>query len=294
MQDILQNLPQEKQNNRAWIGLAILIGYFSIYTAFNIIASSLVEIDDSVFLSQDPISLLITQAVIQVLMFIVVAILITYLILKFDFKYFFPGVSAKEVLLTTGIAISSMVIISAVGEWNMNLEFGESEFAQWARKSEDQLKVITEHITNFQSIQHFLMAFLAVAIIPAIAEELVFRGLIQSLFTKVLKNHHISIWLTGLIFAAIHLQFFGLAPRMLLGVLFGYLYHWSGKLSTAIIGHLINNGLAIVLLYLTQQDVISISPEQMEESAPWPAVLIFGIAAAFLLSRFYKYYQTDA
>lgn len=294
MQDILQHLPDEKQNSRAWVGLIILLGYFSLYAAFNILASTLVEIDDSVFLNQDPISLLVTQAISQVVMFIVVAILITYLLLKFDFKYFFLKVSGVEVLFPVAIAIGSMFVISAVGEWNMSLDFGDSDFAKWARKSENQLKVITEHLTNFQSTQHFLLAFLAVAIIPAIAEELVFRGLIQSLFTRVLKNHHIAIWLTGLIFATIHFQFFGFAPRMLLGVLFGYLYHWSGNLTTAMIGHLVNNGLALILLLLAQQDFIHITEEQMEQSAPWPVVLIFGIFTAFLLNRFYKLYQPDA
>lgn len=294
MQDILQNLPNEKKNSRAWIGLVILLVYFGLYVGFNILATSLVEIDDSVFLNQDPISLLVTQAVSQIIMFIVVAILITYLLLKFDFKYFFPRVDSKEILFTVMIAIGSMFVISAIGEWNMSLDFGNSDFAKWARKSEDQLKVVTEHLTNFQSVQHFLMAFLAVAIIPAISEELVFRGLIQNLFTRVLRNHHLSIWVTGLIFAAIHLQFFGLAPRMLLGVLFGYLYQWSGKLTTAIIGHLVNNGVALILLYLAQSDLISITEEQMEQSAPWPAVLLFGIITAFLLSRYHKLYNTHA
>jgi len=294
MQDILQYLPSEKQKTRAWIGLIILLGYFLGYVILNVAASSLVEIDDSLILSQDPVSLLISQGVSQILMFIVIAILITYLLLKFDFKYFFPAVDGKEILMTLGIAIGSMVIISAIGEWNMNLDFGESDFAQWARKSEDQLKAITEHITTFQSTQHFLLAILAVAIIPAIAEELVFRGLIQNLFIKVLKNPHVSIWLTGFIFSAIHLQFFGFAPRMLLGVLFGYLYHWSGKLSIAMIGHLINNGLAVILLYLAQKDMIDVSLEQMEQSAPWPAVLLFGLLTIFLLFRFHKQYQADA
>ena len=294
MQDILKNLPDEKQISRAWIALIILLVYFGLYVGFNILASVLVEIDDSVFLNQDPISLLTTQAISQVVMFIVVAILITYLLLKFDFKYFFTRVDGKEVLFTLGISIGSMVIISAVGEWNMSLDFGESDFAKWARKSEDQLKVVTEHLTNFQSTQHFLLAIVAVAIIPAIAEELVFRGLIQNLFIRVLKNHHVSIWLTGIIFAAIHLQFFGFAPRMLLGVVFGYLYHWSGKLSIAMIGHLINNGMALILLFLAQKDLISITEEQMEQSAPWPAVLFFGLLTAFLLSRFHKHYSAHA
>ena len=181
-----------------------------------------------------------------------------------------------------------MVVNSAVGEWNMNLDFGSSDFAEWARRSEDQLKVLTEHLTDFTSSTHFILALVVVAIIPAIGEELLFRGLIQNFFSKAFSNHHVAIWLTGLIFASIHMQFFGVMPRMLLGVLFGYLYHWSGKLSVAMIGHLANNGLALIALYLAQQDVVEVTPEQMEEAAPWPAVLVFAVISFLLIRVFYK------
>lgn len=275
------------------MGISILIIYLLSFTLINVAASSLVEIDDQFLLSQDPISLLVTQAVSQFLMFIVVGILISFLLLRFDIKDFFNRTSWLTVGLSIGIAIGSMVIISAIGEWNMNLDFGDSDFGKWARKSEDQLKIATEHITNFQSIQHFLLAILAVAIIPAVGEELIFRGLLQSLFVRIVKNHHVAIWLTGFIFAAIHLQFFGLAPRMLLGVVFGYMYHWSGKLSTAMIGHLINNGLALLFLYIAQSDIVDIAPEQLDEAAPWPAILFFSFVTAYLLFKFHKQFQPN-
>ena len=294
MQDILQNLPESKRTSRAWIGISILIIYLLSFTLINVLASTVVEVDDQFLLSQDPISLLITQAVSQFFMFIVVGILISFLLLKFDIKDFFNLTPWIIVGYCVAIAFGSMVVISAIGEWNMNLDFGDSDFALWAKKSEEQLKILTEHITNFQSLTHFLLAIFAVAIIPAIGEELIFRGLIQSLFVRVLKNHHVAIWLTGFIFAAIHLQFFGLAPRMLLGVVFGYMYHWSGKLSTAMIGHLVNNGLALLFLYVAQSGVVDISTEQLDEAAPWPMVLISLIVTAFLLFKFQKQVRTDA
>ena len=294
MQDILQNLPESKRTSRAWIGISILITYLLIFTLINVLASTVVKVDDQFLLSQNPISLLISQAVSQFFMFIVVGILISFLLLKFDIKDFFNRTPWIIVGYCVAIAFGSMVVISAIGEWNMNLDFGDSDFALWAKKSEEQLKILTEHITNFQSLTHFLLAIFAVAIIPAIGEELIFRGLIQSLFVRVLKNHHVAIWLTGFIFAAIHLQFFGLAPRMLLGVVFGYMYHWSGKLSTAMIGHLVNNGLALLFLYVAQSGVVDISTEQLDEAAPWPMVLISLIVTAFLLFKFQKQVRTDA
>mgnify|MGYP001804292890 CR=1 FL=1 len=221
-------------------------------------------------------------------MFIGVPALFIGIALKTPFSDYFPKVSFGLIGLTILISISFMVVNSAIGEWNMNLDFGSSEFAEWAKRSEEQLKVLTEHITNFNTTTHFILAFVVVAIIPAIGEELLFRGLIQNMFSRAFANHHVAIWLTGFIFAAIHMQFFGVVPRMLLGVLFGYLYHWSGKLSVAMIGHLTNNGLALIALYLAQQGVVEVSPEQMEESAPWPAVILFAGLSFFLIRAFYK------
>lgn len=288
MQDILRNNPEDKHQAYAWgFGLG-LTAYICIVM---ILGSGGDDVDTDQILQISPVFLLGVQGIISTIMFIAVPAIFNAIALKIPFAEYFPAVSLKTVGLTIFISISFMVVNSAIGEWNMNLDFGSSDFADWARQSEEQLKVLTEHITNFTTVTHFILAFVVVAIIPAIGEELLFRGLIQNMFSKAFGNHHVAIWLTGLIFAAIHMQFFGVMPRMFLGVLFGYLYHWSGKLSIAMIGHLVNNGMALIALYLAQKDVVSVSPEQMEESAPWPAVLIFAIITFVLIRAFYKKFQ---
>lgn len=290
MHDILRNLPEDKRTSRAWIFGISLVVYVTLFMA----GGNTGDADVSMILNMDPILLLVIQAIASAFMFIVVALLFAYFALKIKPGEFFPSISWKTAGLTILIAVSFMVVNSAIGEWNMNLDFGDSDFAQWAEQSEEQLKVLTEHLTNFQSTGHFIFAFIVIALIPAIGEELIFRGLIQNLFVRAFKNHHIAIWVTGFIFAAIHMQFFGVAPRMFLGVIFGYMYHWSGKLSVAMLAHLVNNGLALLALYMTQTGAIEVTPEQMEESAPWPAVLIFTVISAYLLHVFYKRFKTHA
>lgn len=284
MQDILRNHPPDTQNARAWAFALSL----SAFVCIVMILGNDGEIDASIVLSVDPIFILALQAFVSALIFIAVPIVVIYAGLRLPLKAFFPKISLSMAGLVTIITISFMVVNSAIGVWNMSLDFGDSAFAEWARRSEDQLRIITEHITNFQSTTHFIVAFIVVAIIPAVGEELLFRGLIQNAFVKAIGNHHVAIWLTGFIFAAIHMQFFGLFPRMLLGVLFGYLYYWSGNLSVAMIGHFVNNGLAIVALYIAQQDIVTISTDQMEEAAPWPLVVLFVILLVFLIRAFQK------
>jgi membrane protease YdiL (CAAX protease family) len=95
----------------------------------------------------------------------------------------------------------------------------------------------------------FLAAIVILAIVPAIGEELLFRGILQNKIEMLSKNKHIAIWITAFIFSFIHFQFYGFVPRLLLGALFGYLYIWSGNLTIPILAHFINNGFTLLLLY---------------------------------------------
>ena len=290
MYDILRNSQPERQKLRAWLYSALIV----IYATFFMVSGNSGDADASLILNMDPMLLLVVQGVVSTLMFIVFSLLFIRYVLKLSISEFFPTVNWIQAGMLILITISFMVVNSAVGEWNMSVNFPDSDFENWARKSEDQLKVLTEHITNFQTFGHFFVAFIVVAIIPAIGEELLFRGLLQNFLGKAFSNPHIAIWVSGFIFAAIHMQFYGVVPRMLLGVLFGYLYFWSGKLSTAMIAHLINNGFALILLYLAKTEIIEATPEQMESSAPWPAVLVFGIIFIASLKMFYsKFSKTD-
>ncbi len=133
--------------------------------------------------------------------------------------------------------------------------------------------------------------FLApIALIPAIGEELVFRGLIQPKIYKMSRNVHVAVWLTGFIFSFIHLQFYGLIPRMLLGVLFGYLYAWSGNLWYSILGHFINNGFTLIMYYLHQRQSVTINIEDTA-SVPWGISLAFMAVSAFLLISLKTYFS---
>lgn len=286
MNDILRNIDADKQKLKAWLFAAIVIIYTTVFMALGNSGDS----DPSLILNMDPNTILILQGIVSTIMFVGFSLLFIRFILKLNFREFFPKFDLTSFGIVALISISFMIINSAIGEWNMNLTFPESSFSEWAKRSEEQLKILTEHITNFTSPTQYLLAMLVVAVVPAIGEELLFRGLLQNFLAKAFSNHHVGIWVSGFIFAAIHMQFFGVFPRMFLGVLFGYLYHWSGNLSLAMVAHFINNGFALTLLYLANLGTIEVTPEQMESSAPWPALLVFGAICVLLINLFYKKY----
>jgi membrane protease YdiL (CAAX protease family) len=130
-----------------------------------------------------------------------------------------------------------------------------------------------------------------IALLPAIGEELVFRGMLQPELFRATGNHHAAIWISAIIFSAFHMQFFGFVPRLLLGALFGYLYVWSANLLIPMIAHFVNNGFSVLMMYLYQKGIITVDMES-PEAAPWPMVIGFTIVFGFLLFYFKKYYET--
>lgn len=189
------------------------------------------------------------------------------------------------------IVFSFLVVDSQIVIWNENLDFPEwmSSFEQWARNFEDSLKKLTVFVTTFDSVGSFIVGFIVIAVLPAIGEEFVFRGVVQRDLLRGTGNVHVAIWVTAILFSAFHFQFFGFFPRMLLGALFGYLYHWSGSLVMPILAHFLNNGLIVVSLYLYQRGYLDVDMEN-PEAAPWAAVgvsLVALIALMIVYKRFF-------
>jgi len=178
-------------------------------------------------------------------------------------------------------------------EWNANFTFPEflKGFEDWARERENLAEKFTKFFTTFDSTGDFLFGLFVIAVLPAIGEELVFRGMIQPELYRATGNHHAAIWISAIIFSAFHIQFFGFVPRMFLGALFGYLYVWSGNLFLPMFAHFVNNGFSVLMMYLYQKGAITVDLES-PDSAPWPVIFTFTTTFAGLLYYFKKYHQS--
>ncbi|HLT81266.1 MAG TPA: CPBP family intramembrane glutamic endopeptidase [Cyclobacteriaceae bacterium] len=195
-------------------------------------------------------------------------------------------------LLIPFIVLAFMAVNSWFVEWNAGWHFPSflKGFEDWARANEEQRAELTAFMTTFTSPADLLIALVVIAVIPAIGEEFVFRGLFQNELKGLTGNVHVAIWLAAFLFSAFHIQFFGFVPRLLLGALFGYLYVWSRSLLVPIFAHFVNNALAVLSLYFYQSGATEISLES-PEAAPWPLVLTGAGATAFLLIYFKGFYD---
>jgi uncharacterized protein len=200
---------------------------------------------------------------------------------------------ALMILVTTFIVLAFMATNSVFIEWNATVTFPDflKDFGAWAREREDLAEKLTKFFIAFESHGDFLLGVFVIALLPAIGEELVFRGMLQPELFRATGNYHAAIWISAIIFSAFHMQFFGFIPRLLLGALFGYLYVWSGNLLIPMIAHFVNNGFSVLMMYLYQKGIITVDMES-PEAAPWPMVIGFAILFGLLLFYFKKYYET--
>ena len=192
-------------------------------------------------------------------------------------------------LMTLGLVLAFMVVDAWLIQWNkaIRLPTWLSAFEVWAQAKEASLQRTTALLTSFDSLTELGIGIVVMGIIPAIGEELLFRGLVQNLCHKLTSNIHPAIGISAFVFSAIHLQFYGFLPRFLLGILFGYMYWWTKDLLFPMVAHLFNNTCVLLMFFLHQRELIT----QDISALPMPPkpVLIFfatvGLTLANLLRQ---------
>jgi membrane protease YdiL (CAAX protease family) len=115
-----------------------------------------------------------------------------------------------------------------------------------------------------------------------------FRGLLQRLLKEWLGNIHFAIFMAAFLFSAMHMQFYGFFPRMLLGIMFGYLFYWSGSLWVPICAHFINNGSAVIFSYLGQRGLLSGNYEDFGATENVFLILMSGLIIPVLFFFIYR------
>lgn len=158
----------------------------------------------------------------------------------------------KETGLVLILAFCIFPVTSFAGQINsaMHLPDFLSGVEEWMIRQEDKADDLLDLLIVADTFQAFLLNLLMIALLPAIAEELIFRGVFQTIFQRFFRSGHLAIWVTSLIFSTIHFQFFGFIPRLILGLVFGYLFYWSGTLWLPVISHFVNNAFPVIMTYI--------------------------------------------
>ncbi len=136
----------------------------------------------------------------------------------------------------------------------MHLPASMAGIEAYMRQMEESAGEVTRIILSTTSVGGLISGILIVGILTGLGEEMLFRGALQRTLTAYPPMKQWSIWIAAIIFSAVHLQFFGFFPRLLLGAFFGYILYSTGSLWPGIFAHALNNSLVIVTAWLAMRN----------------------------------------
>jgi membrane protease YdiL (CAAX protease family) len=144
---------------------------------------------------------------------------------------------------------------------------------QWMKGMEEEATKQIAAMLKIHTPVELLKNIVFIALFAGVGEELFFRGILQRMFIRMTKNPWIGIILTAVIFSGIHFQFYGFFPRLLLGILLGAIYWYSGSLWVAILVHFLYDAAVIVIIYFNPQ--LLQSPEAgLMQQAGTPSIFV--------------------
>ena len=191
----------------------------------------------------------------------------------------------------TAMMFAIMPLNSIFAEWNAGLTLPESLSAleQMMKDMQDAASAMIEKFVSVDTIGGLILNLFMIAGLAALGEELLFRSIIQTSLIKICKNAHIGILLASVIFSFIHLEFYGFVPRLILGMLLGYMFYFSGSIWIPMLMHFINNGTVVLIYFLNNKGITNIDVDTFgQTSIPILMVSIVVMIALFLFSIKYS------
>jgi uncharacterized protein len=267
-----------------------LIGALVIFAVYGL--ETLMQLAQLNLSNPDTINALwILQVVSTTIPLFIAPVFFAYVIVKEPRDYLRPTWNFPPMLLVLVFCIMfiSSPLIEFLANINQKMSFPPSlKFIyDWMREKEDTAQKLTGILLQMKTVGSMIRNVILVGLLTAIAEECMFRGVIQTIFTRWTKSQHAAIWLTAILFSSFHMEFFGFLPRLGLGALLGYMVAWSGSIWPAVWGHFINNGTAVVVTYLYQHKKIKVNPDD-QHMFNYAAYMFSLIIVLFLLFMYHK------
>jgi uncharacterized protein len=195
-----------------------------------------------------------TQAVTTFFVFGLPAIIFAFVCYKNGWEAI--GFGKKTNILLGLLAIAAILATGPLTETLADMNKAIPISAKW-RAYFDRMETTYEEqvkaMMNIKSAGGLLFSIILIAALPALFEELFFRGALQGLLTRWWKQPWTAILVTSIIFSAIHFSWYGFFPRVMLGIVLGGVYYLTGNLWYSILMHFVNNAAAVIYMFVMQQ-----------------------------------------
>ncbi len=226
----------------------------------------------------------------------------TFIIPAFLFSFLFQGdifsyfqfrnpVGGIPVLLTIAMMIAVVPFINYLAEFNVKMEFPIKTVDRLLRSLESDAEEVMLAFTTTRTLGGLMVNLLMIGVIAAVGEELIFRGLLQRLLFGMVKNVHVAIFFTAILFSAFHFQFFSFLPRFVLGLILGYLMFYGRSIWYPILAHFVNNAMGVIYYYFYSRGSADDMLEEIGTSSMMPMAAVISMLV-FALFFVFWYYQT--
>jgi membrane protease YdiL (CAAX protease family) len=182
-------------------------------------------------------------------MFLLPALLFTQ-VLKYDIGDFFR---LNKVPKTANLLTAILVMLLGGIFINLLIDVMRAlplpEMLSHLRDNQKSTEDLINSVFAINTLRHFLVLTLVLALLPAVAEELFFRGVVQTLLIKSNMRPLVAVCIAAFSFSMMHLQFDNFLAILVMGIVLGLLYQYTQNLWIPIIAHFINNFSMIVFKY---------------------------------------------
>ncbi len=200
-------------------------------------------------------------------------------------------IDPKAAIVVILIMLAAIPFINLLGFVNSKMVLPEalSGLETWMKEAEARAAEMTVYLVSGKTIGTLLVNLLMIAIIPALGEEMLFRGVLQPIMLKAFRNVHIAVVVTAFVFSAFHMQFYGFLPRFFIGIILGYLFVYCGSLWLPILAHFINNATATIAYFMYNQGIVGDAIESIGTGEGWT----MGALSAGILMIIYFYIERN-
>jgi membrane protease YdiL (CAAX protease family) len=185
--------------------------------------------------------------------------------------------SGIQVLIIMFMVIAGFFISGALSELNQMIPITKSA-TSYFQKLENEYNKEVMVLGNMKSIADFIFSIFVLALVPAIFEEMLFRGSLQQIMIALTRSSFVGILVTSIFFSAVHLSYYGFLPRLFLGIMLGYIFYFSKNIWLSIIAHFLNNAYSLAVMFALSRSG-KLNMDALDETYP----LYYGVIGAAVI-----------
>lgn len=201
-------------------------------------------------------------------------------------------INARQVLVGFFLILFANILAGPLADFSHYLVAYFPELDAFAKKMEVAYSDQVASLTNLKSWGELVMVIFIMAFIPALFEELFFRGAVQNLLERWWRKPLLALIVTSVFFSLIHMSVYLFLSRLALGLVLGLMFQRSKNIWVNITAHFLNNAMAVIQLFVMAKRGKTIGADKLDPQISI-ALGILGLGAVIGLFYLFEKYSSQ-